>query len=166
MADLLAKIRKAIEDSLENAKANAQGLKEIAEDYGKTARLKFELRQLKISERKKFELLGRTVYPYLLANDFKGLQKHETLPVIIDDLKNLQNEIQLTQNELNQHLNSTERSTEVRPQEKVQEEIKEIESEIEKRLEEIRRIREEAKQKQTPKKRGRRKTRKKEEKNN
>ncbi len=145
MADILSKIRKAIEESLENARANAQGLKEIAEDYGKTARLKFELHQLKLNERKKFELLGKTVFPFLITNDYTGLKKHETLRVILDDLKNVQNEIQLTQNELEQHLSKGEDKSEEKPKQKVQEEIKQIESEIEARLEEIKKIRESAK---------------------
>lgn len=145
MADILVKIRKAIEESLENARANAQGLKEIAEDYGKTARLKFELHQLKLNERKKFELLGKTVFPFLITNDYSGLKKHETLRVILDDLKNVQNEIQLTQNELEQHLSKNEGKEEPKPKQKVQEEIKQIESEIESRLEEIKKIRESAK---------------------
>ncbi len=154
MADLLVKIRKAIEESLENARANAQGLKEIAEDYGKTARLKFELHQLKLNERKKFELLGRTVFPFLVTNDYTGLKKHGTLRVILDDLKNVQNEIQLAQNELEQHLSKKEREQEEKPHQKVEEEIKKIESEIESRLEEIRKIRESTRaQSKTTKKR-------------
>lgn len=164
MSDVLNKIRKAIEDSLENARANAQGLKEIAEDYGKTARLKFELHQLKLSERKKFELLGKTVFPYLVANDFKGLRKHETLQVIIDDLKNLQNEIQLTQNELDQHLKKEDEGTVDNPKEKVREEIKQIENEIESRIEEIKKIREEAEKQTRAKRRGRKPKKEKEEK--
>ncbi len=143
MADLVTKIRKAIEDTLEAAKGNAQSLKEIAQDYGKTARLKFELHQLKISKRKKYELLGKTVFPYLVANDYKGLKKHETLSVLLDDIKNIINEIQLTQNELEQHLkNKGEAKQE--PKEKIKEEILQIESEIESRLEEIKKIQEEA----------------------
>ncbi len=145
MADILVKIRKAIEESLENARANAQGLKEMAEDYGKTARLKFELHQLKLSERKKFELLGRTVFPFLIANDYAALKKHETLRVILDDLKNVQNAIQLTQNELEQHLSKSAPEKEEEPKQKVQEEIRQIEKEIESRLDEIKKIRESAK---------------------
>ena len=143
MADLVTKIRKAIEDTLDTAKSNAQSLKEIAQDYGKTARLKFELHQLKISKRKKYELLGKTVFPYLVANDYKGLKKHETLSVLLDEIKNIINQIQLTQNELEQHLKNRETSTEREPKEKIKEEIQQIESEIESRLEEIKKIQEE-----------------------
>ncbi len=143
MADLVSKIKKAIEDTLETAKGNAQSLKEIAQDYGKTARLKFELHQLKISKRKKFELLGKTVFPYLVANDYKGLKKHETLSVLLDDIKNIINQIQLTQNELEQHLKNTEAAGKPEPKEKIKKEIQQIESEIESRLEEIKKIQEE-----------------------
>ncbi len=146
MADLLTKIRKALEDSLDTAKTNAQNLKDIAQDYGKAARLKFELHQLKINKRKKLELLGKTVFPFLVSNDFKGLKKHETLQVIIDDLKNIINEIQLTQNELDLHLSKKAEGEESpEPQQKVKEEIKQIENEIESRLEEIKQIQEETK---------------------
>ncbi len=161
MADILVKIRKAIEESLETARANAQGLKEMAEDYGKTARLKFELHQLKLSERKKFELLGRTVFPFLIANDYTALKKHETLRVILDDLKNVQNEIQLTQNALEQHLAKSEIKEEETPKQKVQEEIQQIEKEIESRLEEIKKIRESARAQATKTKKRRTRTTKK-----
>ncbi|APF20723.1 hypothetical protein [Caldithrix abyssi] len=143
MADLMTKIRKAIEDTLDAAKGNAQNLKEIAQDYGKTARLKFELHQLKISKRKKYELLGKTVFPYLAANDYKGLKKHETLSVLLDDIKNIINEIQLTQNELEQHLKNKGEGGAQESKEKIKEEILQIESEIESRLEEIKKIQEE-----------------------
>jgi len=143
MADLVSKIKKAIEDTLETAKSNAQSLKEIAQDYGKTARLKFELHQLKISKRKKYELLGKTVFPYLVANDYQGLKKHETLNVLLDDIKNNINQIQLTQNELEQHLKNTEAAGKPEPKEKIKKEIQKIESEIESRLEEIKKIQEE-----------------------
>lgn len=144
MADLVNKIKKAIDDTLETARNNAQNLKEIAQDYGKTARLKFELHQLKISKRKKYELLGKTVFPYLVANDYKGLKKHETLSVLLDDIKNIINQIQLTQNELEQHLKNTEEAGKHEPKEKIKKEIQQIESEIESRLEEIKKIQEEA----------------------
>ncbi len=153
MAELLTKIRKAIEDSLETAKNNAQSLREIAQDYGKAARLKLELHQLKISKRKKFELLGKTVFPYLAANDFKGLKKHETLQVIVDDIKNIINEIQLTQNELEQHL--ADRGSDgvpTEPTQKIKEEIEQIEEEIEKRLEEIKNIQKQTKEQKKSKK--------------
>ncbi len=143
MADLVTKVRKAIDDTLELAKVNAQNLKEIAQDYGKTARLKFELHQLKINKRKKYELLGKTVFPYLVAQDYKGLEKHETLSVLLDEIKNIINQIQLTQNELEQHLKDKEQGEE--PKEKIKEEIKQIETEIETRLEEIKKIQEETK---------------------
>jgi len=143
MADLVSKIKKAIEDTLETAKSNAQSLKEIAQDYGKTARLKFELHQLKISKRKKYELLGKIVFPYLVANDYQGLKKHETLNVLLDDIKNIINQIQLTQNELEQHLKNTEAAGKPEPKEKIKKEIQKIESEIESRLEEIKKIQEE-----------------------
>ncbi len=142
MAELLTKIKKAIEESLETAKGNAQSLKEIAQDYGKTARLKFELHQLRISKRKKYELLGKTVFPYLVSNDYKGLKKHETLSVLLDEIKNIINQIQLTQNELEQHLKNTEDSGSREPKEKIQKEIQQIEWEIESRLEEIKKIQE------------------------
>ncbi|HHE54987.1 MAG TPA: hypothetical protein ENL21_04340 [Caldithrix abyssi] len=63
--------------------------------------------------------------------------------VLLDDIKNNINQIQLTQNELEQHLKNTEAAGKPEPKEKIKKEIQKIESEIESRLEEIKKIQEE-----------------------
>ena len=56
MTDFFDKVKKTIEQSLDRAKVNAQGLKDTAEEMGKVARLKFDLHQLSSSKRKKLQL--------------------------------------------------------------------------------------------------------------
>ena len=65
MTEFLDKIKKTIEQSLDLAKNNAQSLKETAEEMSKVARLKFDLHQLQSSKRRKLQLLGETVYPFM-----------------------------------------------------------------------------------------------------
>jgi outer membrane biosynthesis protein TonB len=140
MSDLLDRFKKTLEESLETAKHNAQNLKEIAEEYGKVARFKFELHQLQTSRRKKMELLGETVFPFLNENRHNDLKMHETLQVILDNIKNLDNDIELTQKAL-ELMRSPAKSddTEVN-EEQLKNQIQEVEIEIESRIKELRAV--------------------------
>jgi len=128
MTKLLNKVRHIVEEGLDNARQNARTIKDIADDYSKTTRLKFEIHQLRSALKKKIYLLGETVLPYLAENNLNGLKKHETLPVLIDNIKNLQNEIGLAEKNL-QELGEEEQKA-VQPNE-LKEQIKELEKEIE-----------------------------------
>ncbi|HGY56959.1 MAG TPA: hypothetical protein ENK44_14720 [Caldithrix abyssi] len=137
MSDLISKLKKTIEESLDTARNNAQSLKELAEEYGKVARLKFELYQLQNAKKKKLELLGETVFPFLTENNYDGLRRHETLQILLDDIKNTNNEIELTQKaieEAGEKDTTTEQSEE---QEELKKKIEEVEGEIESRLNEL-----------------------------
>lgn len=136
MSDILNKIKKTIEDSLDLAKSNAQNFKEFAGDYGKSARLKFDIVQLKSSKKKKLNLLGETVYPFLLEHNYDGLKNHETLLVLIDDIKLLQNEIDLAEKDLGQISNEPERHHEF-DRKQVRDQIDELENQIEERIQDL-----------------------------
>ena len=141
MADFINKIKKSLEDSFDLAKNNAQNFKDFAEEYGKSARLKFELVQLKSSKKKKMNLLGQTVFPFLLEHNYDGLKNHETLLVLIDDIKLLQNEIDLTERELGQISTETEQRPEFDRQQ-VRDQIEELESQIEERIRDLKSMKE------------------------
>ena len=140
MNDLIDKIRKTLEESLETAKQNAQNLKEIAEDYGKTARLKFELYQLQSSRKKKMELLGETVFPFINEKNYTDLKKHETLQVIIDNIKGLDDDIELTRKALELQRNPDKQQSRELNKEELQNQINEVEKEIESRIDELRAV--------------------------
>ena len=95
MSEFVEKLKKSIEDGYDTVKMNASGLKEIAEDFSKIAKLKFEHYQLKTARDKKFNLLGTTVYPYLLEGNYNDLKGHETILMLLDEIKNLTNQIEL-----------------------------------------------------------------------
>ena len=140
MADLIKKIKKSFEDSMDLARNNAQNFKEVAGEYGKTARLKFDIAQLKNTKKKKMNLLGESVYPFLARNDFRGLEKHETLRVLIDDIKLLQSEIELAENNLKQ-LTAKEPTPEFDRQQ-VRNQIKDLENQIESRISDLKNVKE------------------------
>ncbi len=140
MSDLIERLRKALEESLETAKHNAQNLKEIAEEYGKVARLKFELHQIQTSRKKKMELLGETVFPFLNENRYTDLKNHETLQVILDNIKNLDNDIELTQKNLESLRSQTNATEPEKDEEELKNEIKKVEKEIESRIKELRAV--------------------------
>lgn len=134
MPDLINKIRRVVEDGLETARYNAQNLKETAEEYSRTTRVKFELHQLRNSLKKKIQLLGETVLPYLMENNYKDLKKHETLPVLIDSIKSLQNEIILAEKSLAEISSKDDLE---KSGEQVKKKIDNLEQEIEKHIDEI-----------------------------
>ncbi|MBN2425121.1 MAG: hypothetical protein JXR46_10590 [Calditrichaceae bacterium] len=152
MNDLIDKIRKTLEDSLETAKENAQNLKEIAEEYGKTARLKFELYQLQSSRKKKMELLGETVFPFINEKNYTDLKKHETLQVIIDNIKSLDNDIELTRKALELQRNPDKKQSRELNKEELQNQINEVEKEIESRINELRAVKDALKKNNNKKK--------------
>ena len=137
MTDFFDKVKKTIEQSLDRVKVNAQGLKDTAEDLGKVARLKFDLHQLNGSKRKKLQLLGETVYPFLNENKVDDLKTHESLPVLIDEIKDLGNQIELTQKSIEEVQQQTKDEPKPVNQEDLRNQINELESEIESRIEEL-----------------------------
>ncbi len=141
MADLINKIKKTIEESLDLAKNNAQNFKEFAGEYGKSARLKFDVVQLKSSKKKKMNLLGETVYPFLLEHNYDGLKNHETLLVLIDDIKLLQNEIDLAENELGQISEEPAHRPEF-DRKQVRDQIDDLENQIEERIKDLKNMKE------------------------
>lgn len=137
MSEILSKLKKSFELSFDTAKHNAQNLKEIAGDYSKVARLKFEVFQLENSRKKKIELLGETVFPYLSENNHNGLKKHETLQILLDDIKNTDNEIELTQRTIDEISEKDKIEAASQDKEELKQKIKDVESEIESRMHEL-----------------------------
>jgi len=140
MSDLIIKLRKTLQESLDNARKNAQALRDLAEGYSQATRLKFELHQLKTSKRKKLTLLGETVFPYLAEHNYEELRQHETIPVLIDEIKNLQNEIDLTQKALEK---LSEKEDPILDTDEIRTQINELEDEIESRLKELQSVKKE-----------------------
>ncbi len=138
MADIIGKIKKTLEDSLDIARNNAQSFKETAEEYSKSARLKLDLLQLKNNRKKKINLLGETVYPFLLAQNFAGLQEHETLGILIDDIKIIQNEIDLAEKALKDL--TVKDAAPTLDREAIQRQIEELEQQIESRINDLREV--------------------------
>jgi len=138
MADVFTRIKKTLTDGLDLARNNAQNIKETAGEYGKTARLKFDIAQLKSNKKKKMNLLGESVYPFLAKNDFKGLEKHDTLRVLVDDIKLLQSEIDLSEKNLNQLLDKE--PTPEFDRQQVRDQIKELEDQIESRISDLKNV--------------------------
>jgi hypothetical protein len=146
MADLLNKIRQVLEDGLDTAKHNAQNLKEAAEDYSKTARIKLEIHQLRNSLKKKIFLLGETVMPFLAENNVDALKKHETLPVLVDSIKNIQNEIDLANKSL-EEISKNEDEDDDKKSGEAKEKIENLEKEIETKIDELNEIKDSKKKK-------------------
>ena len=142
MADLLSKIKIVLEDGLDTFKANASNLKDITEDFSKTTKLRFELYQLQNAQKKKLYLLGETVYPYLIKNDYKGLKVHESLQVILDEIKNYGNEIELIKRQLDDLAKENRNQSPESLRASLQTQIDELESDIEEKIKELRTIKE------------------------
>ncbi|OQX74129.1 MAG: hypothetical protein B6D61_11880 [Bacteroidetes bacterium 4484_249] len=142
MADLLNKIKIVFEDGLDTFKANASNLKEITEDFGKSTKLRFELYQLQNAKKKKLELLGETVYPFLIKNDYKGLKAHETLQVLLDEIKNYGNEIELIKRKLDDFAQENRNQSPASLRASLQTQIDELENDIEDKIKELRTIKE------------------------
>ena len=141
MADLISKLKKTIEDSFDIARSNAQNFKEVAGEYGKSARLKFDIVQMKSTMKKKMNLLGESVYPFLLKNNYNGLKEHETLRILIDDIKLLQSEIDLAEKTLEQMTEKVEPRPEFDRQQ-VRDQIHDLEEQIESRINDLKSVKE------------------------
>ena len=143
MVDFVKKIKKGIEEGYETVRNNATNIKDMAGDYSKIAKLKFELHQLKTQHEKKLALLGTTVFPYLLENNTQGLKTHETLQMLLDEIKNISNQIELVQHAVTDI--STREKQESKPvnMQKIRNQIEDLEHEIEQRLSEIQAVKDE-----------------------
>lgn len=141
MSDFLDKLKKNVEVSYSAIRINANNLKETAGEYGRIAKLKFEIFQLNSSRDKKMALLGSTVYPYLLENNPEALKSHETLPILLDDIKNISNQIELIQiaiDDISQ--NEKQAYKKLRDHTKIRKEIEELEKQIETHLKELKNV--------------------------
>ncbi len=142
MADFMDKVKKTIEDGYVVARSNALNLKEMAEELSQIAKLKFEVYQLQTSKKKKKELLGDTVYPFLLKNKIDALKKHETLKILVDDIKNIDEQIESIRKKIQEVSEHTKKEAPAQDPEEMKGKITEIEDEIESRLEELKNVKE------------------------
>ena len=94
------------------------------------------------ARRRKFTLLGETVFPYLYENRVDDLKAHENLRIILDDIKNLSNQIQLAERRLQDMTNEDLLKTPGLDRDRLQDEIENLEGEIENRLQELRLVKE------------------------
>lgn len=141
MNDFLDKLKKSVEDSYTALRENATTIKETAGEYGRIAKLKFEMFQLNSAREKKMALLGSTVYPYLLENNPEALKSHETLQILLDEIKNLSNQIELVQIAIND-ISSNEKQAykKLRDHTKIRKEIEDLEEQIETHLKELKNV--------------------------
>jgi predicted nucleic acid-binding Zn-ribbon protein len=138
MSDFLDKLKKGVEESYSAIRLNASNIKETAGEYGRIAKLRFEMFQLNSTRDKKMALLGSTVYPYLLENNPQALKDHETLPILLDEIKNISNQIELIQIAINDiSKNEKEASQKLRDHAKIRNEIESLEKQIESHLQEL-----------------------------
>mgnify|MGYP005842946249 CR=1 FL=1 len=142
MKDIIQKIKTTGEHVIKRIKINVKDLKDSAEDLSKITRLRFELRQLKLSKKRKYQLLGETVYPFLNENKVDALKTHETLPVLIDEIKSLSNQIELINKSIEELSEAGEESGKVLNRDDLRGKIQELEEEIESRLEELKIVKE------------------------
>ncbi|MGD9486613.1 MAG: DUF3939 domain-containing protein [Calditrichaceae bacterium] len=145
MTDFIDKLKKSIEDSYDTVRKNASNLRDIAEELSKLAKIKFELHQYKVALEKKMALLGETVYPFLMENNIDGLKSHETLQVLLDDIKNIRNQIDLLQNAVNDLSEQTRHEPVKKGKIELENQIDHLEKEIEARLKEIRAMKDQLK---------------------
>jgi len=139
MSDFLDKLKKSAEGSYSTVRNNAISLKDIAGDYGKIAKLKFELHQLNSTREKKLALLGKTVFPYLLENNTKALKTHETLQMLLDEIKNISNQVELVQHAISD-ISIREKVARPEDHKKLHSEIELLELQIEEQLEELKSV--------------------------
>ena len=142
MSELLNRIKNSIEDGLEIARKNALSLVDIAEDYGKTAKIKYDIFQLESSKKRKMELLGETVFPFLIENNTKALEKHETLIYLLDSIKSINNQIELARKSLQELVESDWEGARKHEREELRNQINEVEREIEERIKALKIVKE------------------------
>lgn len=141
MTNFLDKLKRNVEEGYSTVRDNAINLKDIAEDYGKITKLKFELHQNSSMAEKKFALLGKTVFPYLIENNYEGLKEHEGLPVVLDDIKNINNKTELIQHTIkNVMVRDVPESISETERERLSQEINQLENEIENHLKELKAV--------------------------
>ncbi|MCB0284097.1 MAG: hypothetical protein H6627_12535 [Calditrichae bacterium] len=141
MNDFLDKIKKGVEEGYGVVRSNANILKDRAEDLSKIAKLKFELHQLRAARERKLTLLGQTIFPYLLESNLEGLKTHETLQILLDEIKNLNNQIELVQHAIADiSVKDTLEHKKVQNSEKIRKEIEKLEQEIENHLQDIKAV--------------------------
>jgi hypothetical protein len=143
MTDFFDRFKKTFEEGLETVRDNAMNLKDVAEEYSKVAKLKFELFQTKSARDKKLTLLGNTVYPYLLENDHKGLKAHDTLATLVKDIKSLNDQIDLLEAAVKDMTDKSKDEGEKQDKEHLKKQITNLEKDIEARLKEIKVMKEE-----------------------
>lgn len=141
MSDFLEKLKKSVEDGYSNIRINAVNIKETAGEYGKIAKLKFELFQLNSSHEKKMALLGKTVYPYLLENNAEALKTHEALQMLLDEIKNIVNQIELMQRAI-EDISQREKveKKKIQDYDKMRKEVENLEKQIEEHLKELQEV--------------------------
>jgi hypothetical protein len=138
MSDFLDKLKKGVDQSYTTIRLNAANLKETAGEYSRIAKLRFEMFQLNSSREKKMALLGSTVYPYLLENNPQALKSHETLPILLDEIKNISNQIELIQIAINDiSKNEKQAYKKLRDHARIRNEIESLEKQIESHLKEL-----------------------------
>ncbi len=140
MSDFIDRLKKTVEGSYDTVRTNAGNIRDIATDVSKLAKMKYEMHQLKAARDKKLALLGKTVYPYLLENNVDGLKKHETLSMLLDEIKNLSNQAELLQHQIETHSIGEKQHKEEADTEDVRAEIEKLEKQIEERLTELKAV--------------------------
>jgi hypothetical protein len=146
MSDFLEKLKKSVEDGYSAIRINAINIKETAGEYSKIAKLKFELYQLNSTREKKMALLGKTVYPYLLENNEDALKTHETLQMLLDEIKNISNQVELLQRAI-EDISQKEKTEnkKIQDYDKMRKEVEDIEKQIEAHLIEIQEVKQKLK---------------------
>ncbi len=142
MNDFISRLKKSVEDSYDSLRMNAGSIKDVAEEFSKIAKLKFELYQLDGVREKKLTLLGKSVYPFLLENNLDGLKEHETLPVLLDEIKNHSNQIELIQHAIKDISQKGPKPITGEDKQNIRIEIDALEKQIEARLNDLKAVKE------------------------
>ena len=74
--------------------------------------------------------------PYLLENNTKALKTHETLQMLLDEIKNIGNQVELVQHAISD-ISEREKIPKPKDHEKMHSEIELLERQIEEQLEEL-----------------------------
>lgn len=142
MSDFITRLKKSVEESYDSLRTNAGSIKDVAEEFSKIAKLKFELYQLDGVREKKLTLLGRSVYPFLLENNFDGLRNHETLPILLDEIKSHSNQIELIQHAIKDISQKGPKPINGEDKQNMRNEIDALEKQIEARLNDLKAVKE------------------------
>lgn len=140
MTDFISRLKRSVEDSYDNLRSSAVSIKDVAEEFSKIAKLKFELYQLDGVREKKLTVLGKSIYPFLLENNFEGLKNHETLPVLLDEIKNHSNQIELIQHAIKDITQKGPKPVSGEDKQNIRSEIEALEKQIEARLNDLKAV--------------------------